>query len=208
MVTDPPVIMAITDPMTMMLLAQLATAGVKYGVNKYGKKKPGFAQSEMGKYYAGIKKEGIMSPKSMGIIENKAGQTYGAVADDAMSEYKGNLINKFGTTGTIAGVAGQNKIKINQARDVQKIVTDATLKNEASKTDAAKILAKGSYDDAVNQWQTDRQATNDLVTGVGGAVADYNSAGGSTYKTLDDGTQIFLDANGEWRKVPATGADV
>jgi len=195
MVTDPPVIMAITDPMTMMLLAQLATAGGKYAIEKFGKKKPSFAKSEMGKYYAGIKSQGIMSPKSMGIIENKAGQSYGAVAQDAVSDYQGNLINKFGTTGTIAGVGGQNKIKLNQARDVQRIVTDATLKNEASKKDAAKALARGSYDDAVNQWQANRQSTTDLVTGAGQGVVDYYGGGGSAYKTVDDGTQIMWDEN-------------
>jgi hypothetical protein len=152
------------------MLAQAGVSGAKWLSSKYGKKKPSMKDSPYGKELSRQANEGMYSPKAKAIMTNKAGQTFGATADDSVSDYKGQLISK-GMGSSIAGAKGIKDIKLKQAEAVQKVASKVELDNETSKVSAKKELSMGQYQDKLANWEASNSRNQELVSGVGGAIA-------------------------------------
>ena len=155
----------------MLLAGQLASAGLKYGVDQYNKSKmPKFAKSNLGQYYAKIKSQGVLSPKGITARTNQFASELNRNKDDAKSVYQGQLMKRFGGTGSIAGVRGMNEMDLKAGRSVADYKAMMTDINERSKTQAGLKLAEGKYQDKMARYQMDKDARSNLINSVTGAV--------------------------------------
>lgn len=149
----------------------LGTEVAKYGMKKHNQaKKPSFKSSEMGKYYANRKTQGIYGSQNVQNMANQYGKFLNRGVDDKVSNVKGQLINK-GMDNSIAGISTINKYKDNADNKIADYYNKVYQKNEDSKDDYAEKYASGVYNDQLETFRENQAINNEAIDSLSSKVS-------------------------------------
>lgn len=151
----------------LMLGAEIA----KYGMKKHNQaKKPSFKSSEMGKYYANKKTQGIYGSQNVQNMANQYGKYLNRGVDDKVSNVKGQLINK-GMDNSIAGISTINKYKDNADNKIADYYNKVYQKNEDSKDGYAEKYASGVYNDQLQTFRENQAINNEAMDSLSSKIS-------------------------------------
>ena len=143
----------------------------KYGMKKHNQaKKPSFKSSEMGKYYANKKTQGIYGSQNVQNMANQYGKYINRGVDDKVSNVKGQLINK-GMDNSIAGISTINKYKDNADNKIADYYNKVYQKNEDSKDGYAEKYATGVYNDQLQTFRENQAINNDAMDSLSSKIS-------------------------------------